>query len=273
MRRIIAAALALAVVPALLCACGRTGQFAEPTAATGQPWPVTTAAASKKAAVPAAADAASEPTTTAAKPTTTAKPATTAATATTITNAGAITVNSAIISTTAPAAPTTMPTVPTTVSTAAPGPTMAFGGATIVQAVPGRGIAESLSKVPRTVYAFDMAGQRFLFQPRSYSADGGFVVDVYLEKYGGYAWVDRLASGVLSGGRHTIVLLAPDSEVTADQGGKLLEDVHRFELSVADMWYTASIVAAHRPSVLTSYYALDSEKLSGGIYKFIKITP
>jgi len=150
---------------------------------------------------------------------------------------------------------------------------MAFGGAKIVQAVPGRGIAESLHKVPYTVYAVDMAGQRLVFQPRSYSADGGFVLDVYLEKHGGYAWVDSLTSGVLSGGRHTIVLLTPDSSVTTDQNGKLLLNVHRFELSVTDMWYTTSILAEHRPSALTAYYGLDAGKLSGGVYKFIKITP
>lgn len=226
MRKVIAAALT-ATLALLLCACGR---------AAG---PVTTP---ETTTTPEATTAAE----TTAIPETSITPTTPAATR-------PLTKTQAAAATQAPA--TTAAT--TTATTLA----RAFGGAETVLGGPGRGIAEDLRKSPHTVYAVDMGGRRFGFQPRAYSPGAGFAVDVYLDnRDGSHTKIDTFtcaSPGV--DGKLSIVLVTPDSTVTKDerQNLTLVENVYRFELSPPDGRYSVRLLESHAPYALTAYYALD----------------
>ena len=243
-KRVLSMAAPALVLALTLCACGRpqgpqqamTTTAADPTAQQ--------AAASQKPAVTSDVTLdvvlATEPTTTA-----TAAATTTASTAT---------------STTRTLTATTATTSTTTATT------QLFGGAEIVLATPSRGIDESLGKNPHAVYAIDMGGRRFLFQPQAFDAAVGFAVDVWLDNRGGsYTKLDTFANSAQSAGTYSIVLVTPGSKVTKDerQGLTLVSDVYRFELSTGNSGrYSVCRLDTHTPYALTAYYALDAG--SGG---------
>ena len=261
MRKTILAAAALAAALALtLCACGwqRPARQAGATTAydlTEQqaPLPATEAAASKKSAVPAAAAVRG------------ATAATTKATTTAITTTATTQPQTATqqIAATIQPVPTTATTksITTIPATTVPPTTLPpFRGAEIVLAGPGRGIDESLHRDPHAVYAIDMGGRRFDFQPRAYSPGGAFAVDVYLDnRDGSYAKLDTFTSTAPNAGVYSIVLVTPDSAVTLDdrQNLTLITNVYRFELSTGGARYSVRYLATHAPYALTAYYGLD----------------
>jgi len=248
----LAAALAL-----LLGACGwqRPSQPAGATTAydaTEQraPFSATGAAASRKAA------ATSAPAADSTAPTTTAPAAQPQATQPTTTTQ---------LSTT---------TQTTTAQTAA-APAQPFGGAELVLATPGQVIDESLHRSPHAVYAADLGGYRFAFQPRAYNPGGSFDIDVYLyNRDGSYSRVDTLTSAAQNAGVYSIVLVTPNSAVGKDerQNITLISNVYRFEISTAQARYSVRYVANHAPYALTAYYALDAERLRAGAVKFSKFS-
>ena len=147
-----------------------------------------------------------------------------------------------------------------------------FGGAEIVQYIPGQTIDESLYQNPHTVYAIDMVGG-FHFQPRPYRAGKAFTVDVYLDNLDdSYPRVATFTNSSMSGdGKYSIILVTPSSVVTRDeQGAALLRNVFRFEYSLNDGRYTARPVASHVPCAPNVYYALDMARINAGTVKFRK---
>jgi len=256
MRKLIAAALA-ATLALSLCACGRRLPFqrADPaTAAVGrterQEPPATVAPASRKAAASAPVIDGSATTAPASTPAPTKPAVTTEPVAAT------------------QAAATTQAITTTAVPTTLPRP---FGGAEIVLGGPNRSLDEELSKNPHTVYALDMNGRRFDFQPRAYTG-GSFAVDVYLDnRDGSFTKLDTFTCanpGV--DGKYSIVLVTPASTVTRDERQKLtlVENVYRFELSPAAERYAVRMQASHAPYPATVYYALDMNR-AGGFVRFI----
>jgi len=264
MRKITIAIAALAAALALLlCACGWPGQRPPQSGETTAAYEETTGQqrtqASRKATVPAGGSA----DTAAAAPAATTQRQTTAAQAATTTRPATTTVP-----------PTT--TQPTTTATAPPtSAPQVFGGAAIVLATPGGAIDESLDASPRTVYALDMGGYRFHFQPRAYSPGGGLIIDVYLDnRNGSYTRVDTLSNAVQYAGTYSIALATSATAVIKDplQDLTLLTNVYRFDLSPQSGRYTARHIELHAPYPLTAYYALDRSKLGAGVFKFNKIT-
>ena len=270
MRKIMAAAALTAALALLLCACGGPSQPMGSTTADGlteQQAP----AASKKAAVPAAAGTG---TTAAATTAATTQPQTTTAAQTT--TAQATTTTAVTTAATQPVTAAPVISVARTVTVTMPAErTQPFVGVKIVLAGPGRWIDENINKEPHTVYAIDLGGRRFCFQPRAYSPGGSFAIDVYRDNFDGtYTWVDALESGVNNGGNYSIVLLTPDSAVTRDAQGLIgISNVHRFEYSVPNTRYCVFPHADHTASALTAYYALDMDKLAAGVIRFSPISP